>query len=324
MNKKYHYLYQVTHKESGRIYIGIHSTDNLNDRYFACGVHEASEKSDAEWAKINHEFENPNHIVNALQKYGRKAFEREILEFRDTREEILKLEAVYVDEEFVVSSLTFNQRSGGEGSFFSDETRALISKNNSMHRSEVRQKVSKAGKERWTDEMKSELSENNPMYRQENIEKLAGKNSVWYGRSHSEETKKKISDKRKEQEKVGRTEQQRLRTQASMIETSKDLTEIEDLETGKTLTSLNQVQKILLDEYGLKRAISTISLHLTGKMKVKSIITKRFQYKRRRVAAPPKLRLKKRGKSYGFHVWLPWAKNTISGHCLQQMRPKQD
>ena len=89
MNKKYHYLYQVMHKESGRIYIGIHSTDNLNDRYFACGVYEASEKSDAEWVKTNHEFENPNHIVNALQKYGRNAFEREILEFKDTREEII-------------------------------------------------------------------------------------------------------------------------------------------------------------------------------------------------------------------------------------------
>jgi len=306
MDKKFHYLYKVTHKASGRIYIGIHSTDDLDDRYFACGTYRAADPKIQDWSRSNHAFENPNHIVNSLIKYGPDAFTREILKYRDSREEILALEAEIVDEDFVKKKSTFNQRSGGQGSFFSDATRELISKNNPMHRDEVRKKVSEAGKERWTDEKKQQLSRNNPMYHDENLRKLSGENSVWLGRSHSQETLDKISQVRKKQN--VQTTESLQKAADTMRRTSKKLTQIEDLKTGKVYNSLQEVQKVLLDDYNLEYALSTISIHLKDGAKIKSKINETFKFKKRKISSEPTLRLKKRGGSYGFHVWLPWAK----------------
>ena len=62
-----------------------------------------------------------------------------------------------------------------------------------MHRKDVREKVSKGVKESWTPERKKDFSKNNPMKKTEIAKKLSGKNSVWFGRQHTEESKKKIS-----------------------------------------------------------------------------------------------------------------------------------
>lgn len=308
MEKRYHYLYRVTHIASNKVYVGIHSTNTLDDRYFACGVYLTSEKSEKDWAKINHAFENPNHIVNALIKYGPSGFKREILEFRDSREEILKLEEEVVTEDFVKSPNTFNHRSGGQGHYFSEETRALLRKNNPMQHQHVREKVAKAGRERWTEGMKAELSQNNPMYQEEILSKLSGENSVWAGREHSEETKRKISKKRKKQSAAGRDENVQQQASKTMAATSKKLTEIIDLKAGQILNSLPEVQQILAKEEGIKAAISTISQHLNPKSKISSVINTRFKFERRKVDAAPMLMLKRRGASFGFHVWIPWEK----------------
>ena len=78
MNKKYHYIYKVTHIKTKKIYIGIHSTNNINDNYFANGVYESKDDSNSkEWVKIDHgKGKNNQYIQNALIKYGRKAFKR--------------------------------------------------------------------------------------------------------------------------------------------------------------------------------------------------------------------------------------------------------
>ena len=50
------------------------------------------------------------------------------------------------------------------GGQFSKEIRRIISKNNSMYRETVREKVRQKQKARWTKDLRKELSKENPMY----------------------------------------------------------------------------------------------------------------------------------------------------------------
>jgi len=59
MNKKYHYIYLIKNIINKKRYVGKHSTSNLDDGYMGGGI----------------------YLNNAINKYGRKNFKREILEF---------------------------------------------------------------------------------------------------------------------------------------------------------------------------------------------------------------------------------------------------
>lgn len=87
----YHYLYKVTNNLNLKYYIGIHSTDDLNDSYLGSGV----------------------SIIKAVQKYGRENFSKEILEFFDTREEALIKESEIVTEDLVLCEQCYNLTVGG-------------------------------------------------------------------------------------------------------------------------------------------------------------------------------------------------------------------
>lgn len=89
---KYHYLYKITNQLNGKFYIGIHSTNNLNDGYFGSGT----------------------YINNAIKKHGKENFVKEILEYKETREELSKREEEIVTLEFIQNPLTYNIRLGGD------------------------------------------------------------------------------------------------------------------------------------------------------------------------------------------------------------------
>jgi hypothetical protein len=105
--KKYNIVYKITNLINNKLYIGIHSTDNLNDRYFGSG----------------------RALKNAIKKYGRKNFKKEILFNFKTRDEALKKEAELVTKEVVENRDFYNLISGGKGNvYISEETRQLWSK----------------------------------------------------------------------------------------------------------------------------------------------------------------------------------------------------
>lgn len=91
--KKFHFIYKTTCRVNGKWYIGMHSTDDLNDGYIGSGKRL--------WYSIN--------------KYGRDQFDFEILEYCETRELLHGREAELVNKITLLDPLCLNMKAGGEG-----------------------------------------------------------------------------------------------------------------------------------------------------------------------------------------------------------------
>lgn len=92
-DNRFHYLYKITNLVNNKIYIGVHSTKDLNDGYFgSSGI-----------------------LDKAIAKYGRENFIIEILEYFNNKEEKYLKEAQVVTTEFVKCSNNYNAKAGGYG-----------------------------------------------------------------------------------------------------------------------------------------------------------------------------------------------------------------
>ena len=89
---KYYGIYKITNKVNGKMYIGQHITDDLDDGYMGSG-------------KV---------IMLAVNKYGEEAFTKEWLEFAENAEDLNYLERMYVDEEWLARPDTYNLVLGGK------------------------------------------------------------------------------------------------------------------------------------------------------------------------------------------------------------------
>lgn len=91
--KKYHYIYKTTCTVTGKFYVGMHSTDNLEDGYLGSG-------------KI---------LGYSRKKYGDENHVREILEMLPSREALKAREKEIVNEALLADPLNINLKYGGDG-----------------------------------------------------------------------------------------------------------------------------------------------------------------------------------------------------------------
>ena len=91
--KKYHYIYKTTCKVTGKFYVGMHSTDDLDDGYLGSG-------------KI---------LGYSRKKYGDENHIREILEMLPSREALKAREKEVVNETLLSDPLNINLKYGGDG-----------------------------------------------------------------------------------------------------------------------------------------------------------------------------------------------------------------
>lgn len=101
-----HIVYLTTNKVNGKIYIGIHQTEDPDkwDYYLGCGLYANKPSS----------YKNPHTPFQyAVNKYGPKNFERKILYVYDTREKAANKEAELVDKDFVRQENNYNVALGG-------------------------------------------------------------------------------------------------------------------------------------------------------------------------------------------------------------------
>ena len=118
-------IYQITNTLNGKIYIGKHQTEDIHDGYFGSGV----------------------ALRNAITKYGKENFVKEILFVFNSDEEMNAKERELITEEFVNRSDTYNLGVGGEGGpHFKGKTHTVESRRTISD--ETRRKISVAAKER--------------------------------------------------------------------------------------------------------------------------------------------------------------------------------
>lgn len=110
----YYFIYKVTNLVNGMMYVGAHSTKNIDDGYLGSGV----------------------DIKKAIIEFGKENFEREILQFVDTENELFELEREIVNESIIKNRWFYNKRIGGNGG-----TR--------FYKPDSREKISIKSKERW-------------------------------------------------------------------------------------------------------------------------------------------------------------------------------
>lgn len=95
MKEKHYYLYQITNHINGKIYVGIHSTTDMDDNYMGSGT----------------------YLKRAQQKYGIENFTKEILQMFEDPESMYLSESKIVNQDFLNREDTYNIKLGGEGGF---------------------------------------------------------------------------------------------------------------------------------------------------------------------------------------------------------------
>ena len=195
LKTKYNYIYKTTNLINGKIYVGQHRTNKNpdNDIYLGSGI-----------------------IINrAIKQYGRIQFYRDILEMCIPCINQLNYKELYwIKQLNSIIPNGYNIAIGSKGGVINEETRKKISISNSGKKrteetkkriSEFQRgrKASEETKERMSISMfgknkgKMPTKETKLIWSKNRKGKQTGSDNPFFGKHHSEETKKKLSEKHK-------------------------------------------------------------------------------------------------------------------------------
>lgn len=177
--KTYNYIYLITNNLDNKIYVGKHSTNNLNDGYLGSG----------------------KHLKRAIRKYGKVHFSKKILAYADTEKKLNWFERYYIKKYNSTDlSIGYNIAHGGEGSCgnlgkpMSEEQKKKISE---ARKGEKRGPFSEEHRKHLSEAHKGKHKKGHP-HSEETRKKMSetrkGRPTWNKGKHHSEETKRKISE----------------------------------------------------------------------------------------------------------------------------------
>lgn len=174
-------VYKITNTINNRYYIGVHKTTNPNDSYYGSGL----------------------VIKEAIKKYGKENFIKEILFTFENKEEAYNKEKELVNSETLKDPLIYNVQIGGIPTID------------------------------WTEDRKEIFSKN-----------MSGINHPLFGKHHTEETKKKISEagkgRKHSKETLDKIVSTRLQNKKPNPKKGKPLTEEDKLK--KSIAAKNRVK----------------------------------------------------------------------------------
>ena len=179
----FYIIYKITNQINGKIYIGSHKTKNLDDNYMGSG----------------------KYLKRAIEKNGIDNFKKEILHVYDNPESMYAKEAELVNEDFLANENTYNMKVGGFGGwdYINDEKyNRYPRKDNIKVKESLRKATVVMHQKLKTDEtFRKEISEkisNSLKKRYDN-----GMTPHFQGKTHTEETKNKLSKTQKSIDRSG-------------------------------------------------------------------------------------------------------------------------
>ena len=165
--KKYHYIYRTTCQITGKFYVGMHSTDNLEDGYLGSG-------------KI---------LGYSRKKYGDENHKKEIIEMCPTREALKLREKEIVNEQMLADALNINLKYGGEGGFEHQNLNAEVQRVKGIKGNERMRELRKANTV-WASKVSANISASLKKAYAEKSRDIRPPD--WTGKKHRDETKSKI------------------------------------------------------------------------------------------------------------------------------------
>lgn len=162
--KRYHYIYKTTCKITNKFYVGMHSTDNLEDGYMGSG----------------------KRLGYSIRKHGKENHITEIIEFLPNRSSLKKRESEIINEQFLKETLCMNLQLGGGGGFSSEEhQKKAQAASHESYRNRLKTD------DKFRDKVFLNLYQNMKKYHKSGKHKYDN----FTGKKHTEETKQKMRDK---------------------------------------------------------------------------------------------------------------------------------
>lgn len=143
----YYIVYKTTNLVNGKQYIGYHKTDNLDDGYLGSG----------------------SILSNAIKKYGKENFTKEILRIFEDSSSALEYERILITEDIIRSDEFYNIMPGGSGG----DASGALSRNYGIKKS----------------------TNHKEKLRSSRLGRFTGENNPFYGKQHTEEMKKWFSER---------------------------------------------------------------------------------------------------------------------------------
>lgn len=175
--KQYHFIYKTVNQVNGKWYMGMHSTDNLEDGYIGSG----------------------KRLWYSIRKYGRENFKMEILEFLPDRRSLKEREKEIVNEGLLQDPMCMNLAVGGEGGFRGEEaTKKWYMSGQASYRKKLEN-------ESYKETVRHHHIDGYEKFKMtgfyqvflDKMKKRLGKDNPFYGKTHTEEFKENMKNRMK-------------------------------------------------------------------------------------------------------------------------------